>query len=500
MAIDLAYRFPSASEIEALAKDGANRFAYLDAFLASGGGARALADLHPRMWGLDPDHLPELDRLADGDTALAAQLTDAMRQTIVEEPALVVRNVLARKRPFAEIFSAPFTIVAADTMNFWGLTDDGAAWAGEPYHFATYPDARPAAGVLASNAFRTGFATRQDPTLRVRTSRMLDAVTCLKTENPTAHLFNDLVAEDYAQDLSELARTRKTCTGCHAHFAEIAPAFAGFALAGTFDDLKEYTTAANDVTGKYSGHPFTGLAELGRFVGNDPRTHRCEVRNLLGAIYQRSLSSSDETAIALALNRFYAGNLDLTAVARTIYLTAEYSYGTPLYTKQDNMRSSSGIRFLKPEQLRGLLTELTPAAAGLLYPPALNPGHDELLGGEAFIPTGGYYHALQHVARQAASLIVRDELRDGATAASRRVLTALADGDGTASTQTAINGQIKELWRKLTTEELADSSQLFIDYLTLWTEAKPESGPEAFRNAWGAMLLAMLTHPTFVSY
>lgn len=502
LSIDLRHALPSQTEIDAFAAEPAQYAKHLDALLATAEAPSAIAALHGRMWAGPRASTPDLDAyVAAGDSALGAALTTARRNAITEEPSLLLRSVLAGKKPFPELFTADYAVVADANISLWGLTDSGEAFPGEPFAIATYSDGRPAAGLLATPGFLASFAGTQDVTLRGRTARMLGAVSCLKLENPNAHLFYDLKAEEFGVDLGELALTRAPCQGCHAHFAETARAFEGLGDAATFAGWTQYAAPVTPPEGYYAGHPYRGLAALAAYVGNDPRTHRCAVEKLTGTIFQRPFSMIDSRTAAVALNGFYAHDLDLMESVRELLLSPEYMYGTVgAAVKGDQLRNSTGIKLLRRQHWRGILLQLSPATAALTIPAELDPGAAELDGAEAFIPTGPYYHHADRLARAAATLIVRDELADSSAIPTRRLFTDLPDGAGNTAKITAVYAQIKTAWKRLTSEELADTSPIYAELQALYAASKPESGPDAFRAAWRTVLVAIMTHPSFLIY
>ncbi len=501
LAIDLALRLPAPTDLAALELDPKSFDKFVDAYLQGADASRALAGLHTRMWHLDSKRLPDLDGfVAGGDSALGTELTPAVRQHLVEEPALHVRLAIERGTPFKDLFSSAFTVAHEDTLALLGLTDDGTPWLGEPYRYATYADGRPAAGALATNGLLAAFGSGGDKALRARTNRLLGELTCLNNEDAQAHLFYKLTSEELASDLNALASTKSPCLGCHASFESTGAAFAGLGSGASLTAWQTYVAPTTEPAGNYAGFAFEGLEGLATQVANDPRTHRCEIQKLISAIYQRPVGAFEVQNAPLAIDDFYRGNQSLVAAARRIVLSPEYAYDKIGSTVTgDYPRNSTGVRILTQNQWRGLMEDLLPGNT-LTFPDELDAGYDETATSDSRVPTGLYFHAVERLARQAAAAIVDAELADGVQSASRRLLTGLPDGNGVGVSSVIVFAQMRATWKRLTGETLDDANPTYLDLMTLWSTAKADATADDFRRGWRTVLVAMLTHPSFIGY
>ena len=64
-----------------------------------------------------------------------------------------------------------------------------------------------------------------------------------------------------------------------------------------------------------------------------------------------------------------------------------------------------------------------------------------------------------------------------------------------------VSKQIKTTWKRLTGDALSDSNPLLDAFVKLFDKAKAaDDSDEGIRSAWRMMLIAMLTHPDFVTY
>ena len=506
MALDLTQSLPVAQDVTTLTNDATQLPALVGAYLAAGSAGRALAALHPRMWGLDSRKLPDLDAMApaSGNAALQSALTPdgATRLQIVQEPALYVRHVVEHHLPFSEIFNAGYTLSSPPLLSLWNLTPTGDAFLGEPTQFATYPDGRPASGLLSTPGLLAAFPSRSDPALRQRTAAILGTLLCLSNEGPAGHAFTDLTATELQSDLATLAATRTPCTGCHAPLDSMAAAYAGLGSTTPFSPWLTYTAPATPVTGTDAGQSFTGLAGLAASIAADTRAGRCELTRLAEAVYQRPLATeADVQALAKAVDALGHSGGDLAHATQALFASPEYGYAViPPSLSGPVLRQSSGVRILSLAQWQGLVAQLAPGATPADLSDDLDPGHDEAFTATDMMPTGAYWHRVDRLAREVATAIVATELADGVPAATRRLLTDLPDGAGNSASTAVIQQQLIDLWKRLTTVTLAATDTKLQQLLTLWGAALAGSDAASFRAAWTTVLVAMLTDPTFLTY
>lgn len=502
LSLDLLNRFPARADVEALTANRSIYNALVDSYLATSEANRALSDLHPRMWRFKAGVLPDFEaQIAAGDTTLAAALTAATRAEIIHEPALAIRRLLDRDEPFPSLFTAKQTIVHPTVATLYGLTAGETVWAGEPYVLANYPDARPAGGLLVSNGVLSAFASEGDPQLKERSAKILTTFGCYRMEASAAHLFFDLTASELTSDLSELASSRKPCIGCHAQFHDQAKAFEGLASASTFSQWLQYSAPTTEPVGRVAQGAFTGMAEMSALIGADSRTHRCEIERLAIELYQRRTGSHDDDTIADGMTLFQTAGQRIKPAIRQLLIAPEYKFApVPATLTTDHAQVSTGVRVLKRPQWMGILKQLSYTAGSLDVPDGLEPGADEIASDLDHVPSGTYFHFADRLARRVATAVVNDELQAGATAATRRVFTMLPDGTGDSASADQINAQIRATWEILTSTVLVESDQTFLNLQTLWTSTAPEATPVDFKRAWRVMLVAMLTHPDFLTY
>ena len=497
LALDLTMRLPNAADA-ALINAGKTP-QLITAYLNDRASAQALAALHPRMWHLASKELDVLDAfVAAGDTSLAVSLTTATRQAIVQEPSLAVRYVLEQQLPWHALFEAPSIITPASLLTLWQASDQGSAFAGESDRFATAFGTPGAAGLLVDPAFLASVGG--DNRIYPRTGRIFKELLCLAAVPPSVHDFNSLSNADLMSDLGNVALTKKECTGCHTLLAGARQAYSGFASGSSFSTWLQAPTAFDTTTGSYGGATFQGLAALGKLVGNDPRMQRCEVLKLFEEIYQRPYTDADQTMLAVALDAFKRDGENLTSAAQELVLASDYN-NAPVgdSVKGKGKRSHTGVKFLGRAQWEALFAATLPKNT-LLFTDDLDPGQDEAFSGADHVPSGVYWHAVDRLARQAATAVVAAELADQVLATNRRLLTTLPDGAAASATAAVVTQQFQDLWLTLTGTPLTANDQILNDLQTLWNKLAPAATAEASRQAWCTILTAVFSHPALVSY
>lgn len=502
LALDLTRKLPPAADVEALVEDPKLFPKLVDNYLAAPDAHIAVTGMHRRVWRLKATLLPDLERFAAaGDPTLGDALTDTMRHKLTEEPLLRLRYVLEQGKPFSALFTGAWTILPQDVLALYGLTDDGAPWQAEAFRFANYDDGRPAAGILVSNGLLATSDSQTAALPRHRTSELVRRFTCASPFQSTAHTFYSLSEEELRSDLAALAAVKSPCRGCHAQWDDVARALAGLGSGADFATWRAYQGDAS-VAGFWSGRAFPDATALGAILGEDPRVHRCEVERLIVALMQRPLTVSDTRLVATSIDDFYDDSGRLMAALPSLLKSKDYRFGpVPPDAAPEYQRTVSGVRFLRREHWQGIARQLTYGGDSLAMPDSLDAGADETATSDEGIPSGAYWYSVDRLARQLASLIVDEELADDRAASTRRLLTLLPDGSGYEADGDAINQQIVAAWRMLSSEEIVDTSaKPFSDFADLWNAMEPDGTEESFRMAWRAMLVAMLSHPTFLTY
>ena len=499
LTLDIAKRLPDTSEMTSLATSPSSRSRFVASLLSESSTPEAIAALHGRMWHLNHEDLPDLDEFAVTDSVFKNELA-AIRADLSKEPLLLVRKVLEDKKPFKTVLTADFSITTPSMRDFFGYTDDGQAWSGEPYRYIRYADQRPEGGLLVTSGFLSFFQSRRETLPNLRTAQILGELTCRTPEAAKAHLFSDLSETEMASDLNPVALSHKACAGCHLQFTPVTPGLRGLATGSAFSSWKTYAPPSNASSGTYNSNGFSTLPELARLIGNDPQFMRCESEKLVGAILQKQVGNLEDPITSMILDSEKADE-DLLTSLSVLFMSKQYGYA-PLApkTKGIYVRNASGTRFLRRHQFEALIQKWAPNLASEGLEMSLEPGIEEIAGADDMIPSGSYWHALDRYARRLASEIVKHDLADGTFPEGRYLLTSLPQGSGFGASDTAVTRQIIELWTRLTSETISNGSDTFIQLRDLWSSVQPGTSAAEFRRAWTLLLIGIFTHPSFVTY
>jgi hypothetical protein len=206
---------------------------------------------------------------------------------------------------------------------------------GEGWTRGRYTDARPAAGVLATNGLWWRYGSTDSNANRKRanaTSRILLCNDYLVRPIEFDRNVNLLDAEAVADALDE----DPACVSCHASLDPLASYFFGFWWADP-SNVREVSTYFpdreiqwRDHTGHapaYYGEPGWTLADLGRQIAADPRFPECAVQQAWELLLRRNALDSDRDALLAHRDAFLAGGLTVRALVRSIVTDPRYRAG-----------------------------------------------------------------------------------------------------------------------------------------------------------------------------
>lgn len=499
LTLDIGLRLPESYEIESFSTQPSSRTTFVASLLSQAAAPSALAALHARMWHLNDDDLPDLDELASTDSTFKDQLS-LVRSDILKEPILLVRKVLEDRISFKRLLTGALSITTQESRDFFGLIDEGPVWPSEPYRFVAYHDQREEGGLLNANGWLSAFSGRRDNKPKHRTNRILAELTCTMFESPKAHLFQDLSDEDIVENLSDLATNRRMCAGCHQGFSDGSLAFSGLATGSTFSNWKTFQKPRIEAAGRYKGTSFSGLTGLADAIGHDPQFMRCEGEKIVGALLQRPPGMLENPVLSRLLD-MEKNDPDWLTSLGLVFQSNPYGYApvTPK-TKGLYIRQASGVRFLRRHHFEALLLQWAPERAQAPLDMALEPGIDEVTGGDDMVPSGPYWHAVDRFVKQLADSIVSHDLADTMDQSGRRLLTLLPGRSGFGASDTIVTAQIIALWQILTTETLERGSETLVQFKNVWDSTGPITTAADVKRAWNAILIAMFSHPEFITY
>lgn len=463
--------------------------------------ARTLAEAHRMMWRINARLLPDVDRFALTNSTLATALTAATRVEIIGEPLAMVRKLLDDNRPYDELFKRNYTIAHSDVLSLWGYTEGAQVWSDEPYFTADFPDSRPAAGILTSQGFLAAFGSEGRSDGVSYAAAILGRVACVSLETTKAHDFTALTTDQLSGDLRALAKTETKCASCHAQFTKTAPGIAGYGRPTDLTTWLARDTASDTASGIYAGYAFTGTSALAELVGEDHRVKSCTVRNLISAFMHRPFSlTHDAVRFSLLLSEMKNNDNNLRRAAATLVKSEEFQW-KPLTRSQpaDLAKRASGLHFLSRRHFLGLIKQLAPSASFDL-PEELDPGSEELAGTTFRMPGGTYFHHVNRLVRQLATAIINSELADGVEPSARVLLTGIPAGGAAGIDAAAVSTAIIAVYKFLTGVDISPDTTTQANLSGIF-EAGGGAGTDATsRDAWRAVLIAIMLSPDFVTY
>jgi hypothetical protein len=500
--LDLTGNLPMTADYDEVEKSPELVLRYINVYAESAEAHVYLAKQHKFMWNMKPSHLRDLDDFINLGLGLtSAQLTDSVRNTIVDEPIMLLRYGFEQNMPFSEIFNLNYGIVHKDRISLWDHTSAGTPWPGEPWRFVDYKDGRPVGGPAVSNGFLAHFSGGASADQRSRVAKILADFMCTELESSLAHKFTSVSEENLLLNLSDVGAQTSPCVGCHDHFTQGGKAFDGLASGLNFTEWTSSTASSNPID-HYAGHAVASQSEFMANLGKDPRTHRCEVQRLLEVILQRPLKGYDDPTLAIALRTFYDSDQDLSSTLITLINNREYKFAAADgKVTLGHLRDSTGVKFLNSTQWETILAGLGTRAAALLVPEEIRAGVDETIFSKDAIPNGSYWHYTIRLARQVATAIVADELADDSIPETRVLLKMLPPGAAAGINVDTAMAQLSDIWKYLTGSPLDASSQKYVDLKALWTSSLGNgTSSNSYRQAWRTLLTAAFSDFSFIMY
>jgi hypothetical protein len=225
----------------------------------------------------------QFDQFADlqKDPGTYPAFRDATRKD-AEEQALrtVVNLLLIEKRDYRDLFTTRATFMSRALGPIYDLpVEQRKGW--EPYAF---PETDPRAGLLSLVSFTAlhGQPGRSSPTRRGKAAR--EIFLCQKVPDPPGNVDFKLVQDTNNPDFKTARQrlrahaTEPMCAGCHKIMDPIGLTLEQFDGAGELR-LTE-NGAPIDVSEKIDGTEVSGVAGLGQFLHDNPRTSSCLVERM----------------------------------------------------------------------------------------------------------------------------------------------------------------------------------------------------------------------------
>ncbi|HVJ14196.1 MAG TPA: DUF1592 domain-containing protein [Polyangiaceae bacterium] len=255
---------------------------------------RAVKVFADELYGMA--HLEE----ASKDPALFPTWSDTLKAAMAEElEQRVLDKVFTQQGDFLSLYDEKVSFVNDELARHYGLPEQATGG----FYRVEFPADSPRAGLLGSGAVLAGHALPQRTSPTSRGKFVAEALLCL-TIQPPPPMVPPLppMAEPGAtlRQRLTLHRDSPACAGCHALMDPI-----GFGMEN-FDSVGLYRTLDNgspiDASGELSGGSldgatFTGLAELGAAIRQQPLAGPCLVSKVYAEALGRPAISLDGGAL-----------------------------------------------------------------------------------------------------------------------------------------------------------------------------------------------------------
>lgn len=247
----------------------------------------------------------------------AAPLPPTLAGDLKQETAkLVERVVFELDDDWLALFRWPETFVTPELATHYAL--GAVATPG----WVPYPAGR-GGGVLTHGTFLTMGAKFGDTSPTVRGYEIFKRLTCGSLGTIPADIDVD-TPPGLPTDCKPLRYTMSTqtgCAGCHAITDGIGFGLENYGIAGNFREVEpDKPQCQITASGAWNGQPYTGPAELGRLISEDPRVSACATTQLFRFLTGRTETAGDANALA-ALDSLYRGERSLKTLILALVQT-----------------------------------------------------------------------------------------------------------------------------------------------------------------------------------
>jgi len=263
------------------------------------------------------------------DYGLASDQQFAFVRSVGDETLRVFAHIVENELPYTDLVTADWTMANELLAQAWPLDypEGETGW-----KKVQYTDARPAAGILASNSLWWRYMSTASNANRGKANAISKILLCNDYLSKTIDFDRsvNLLDEDA---LNDALKTNPGCATCHNSLDPLASF-----LWGTYyvdyrspSDLKYYHPEREymwenygNVEPAYYGQPGYGLEDLGHFIAADPRFLDCAVERVFSLMTQREPEMRDAEQLAEWRNAFIQSDLNMKVLFRQAALDKAY--------------------------------------------------------------------------------------------------------------------------------------------------------------------------------
>lgn len=503
ISLDLRGIVPSVEELDSVEADAAGVATLRDAWLDDPALEDRLVSFLAERWETRVDAFDATPY----DFGLDKADDYAFHKSIGEEPLRLAASVIVRDRPWTEIVTADYTYSNELLASIWPIDYPPGK---QGWQESRYTDARPAAGVLATNGLWWRYTTNRFNNNRTRAAAIFRLLLCSDfLARPVS--FSASAALQNGASSEEALRTDPYCIACHVSIEPVAASFFGFWWQAQYSAIEMSTYHAEreplgpltlEVEPAWFGDPVYGLADLGAHVADDPRFHRCAAESMAAALWRREVDLADFDRIDQFREAYEADGYSMKTMLRAITDDPVYRAGALTADADANaVARELPTRLLSADQL-------TSAALNLSGFHWENQGYEQL-GNDVFgyrVLAGGvngqnvthpqqepgvtWALVVERLAQATADAAVRHDL----DVAEGRLLFRHVDASSVPG-DAAFDAELRDLtWRLLATR--ATEADIAAE-TELWSSVYAEAAVAA--EAWTAVVTALLRDPAYVS-
>jgi len=250
------------------------------------------------------------------DRALyAAFYEQSLAASMRAETHAFLASLLAEPVPFGTALTAPYTYADDKLAALYGLPTTTSALTRVDLSATDRRGLLGQASVLALNA-------NADRTSIVKRGKwILSVLLCMTLPDPPANVVQQLAPSGAARgQRAELAAHRQSsdCSACHGQLDPPGLALEGFDLLGRSRTTDEEGFPVDTHGTLADGRAFSGAADLGVLVRDDPRFGACLARNLLTFALGRELNEGDACVAGVVAAHAPASSRTLAELVRAV--------------------------------------------------------------------------------------------------------------------------------------------------------------------------------------
>jgi hypothetical protein len=260
---------------------------------------------------------------------LSSELNFVFARSVGDETLRILSHIIENELPYTELVVGDWTMANEVLASAWPLDYPEGETGWKKVH---YTDARPAAGMLASNSMWWRYMSTGSNANRGKANAVSRILLC--NDYLSKSIEFDRTVNLLDQDaLNDALRSNPGCATCHNSLDPLA-AF----LWGTYytdynspHDLRYYHAEREHywenydyVAPAYYGQEGFGLADLGQFIAADPRFVECAVERVFTLMTQRDPVVGDTTKLTEWREAFIESDLNMKTLFREVALDDTY--------------------------------------------------------------------------------------------------------------------------------------------------------------------------------